>query len=61
MMTVGEKTTADYRSLFESMPGIGLSMGAGLGLVFAGAPGLAIGAGVGLIAGSIVWMWFHQS
>ncbi|WP_315914926.1 hypothetical protein [Arthrobacter sp. lap29] len=45
----------------DSMPGIGLTMGAGLGLVFAGVPGLAMGAGLGLVAGSIVWMWSRES
>ena len=60
-MTSGEeKKQADHRSLMESLPGIGLTVGAGLGLVFAGPPGLAIGAGVGLVAGSIVWMWSRE-
>ena len=60
-MTSAEETKrVGNRSLMESLPGIGLTMGAGLGLVFAGAPGLAMGAGLGLVAGSIVWMWYRE-
>lgn len=45
-------------SMLESLPGIGISLGAGVGFVIglsiAGPPGLALGAGIGAAVGLLV-------
>ena len=44
--------------MVESLPGIGISLGAGAGLVvgiaIAGGPGIALGAGIGAAVGLLV-------
>ena len=57
------------RQFIETLPGIGLSFGAGagiaVGVVVAGAPGIAVGialgAGLGLVAGSLARLWYQRS
>ncbi len=57
------------RSFGESLPGIGISVGAGVGIavgvVVAGGPGIAlgicVGAGLGLVAGSAAQLWCRRS
>lgn len=45
-------------SLTRSLPGMGIALGAGagivVGVVIAGAPGIAVGAGVGAAAGLLI-------
>lgn len=59
----------DYRRMRAPMwPGVGLSIGAGLGIlgggVVAGAPGMAIGAvlgaGLGLLLGAVIQSWGQE-
>ncbi|ALE92768.1 hypothetical protein AOC05_11420 [Arthrobacter alpinus] len=68
MTNHGDRHQVD-RQFIDTLPGIGLSFGAGagiaVGVVAAGAPGIAVGialgAGLGLVAGSLARLWYQRS